>query len=99
MAKLIWKGLHPTGDLISSRPFAITGANLRKHSASKSKTQKPKAKAPPRTRPERPEPSEEDGDDLLLMHEWSEKGGLGLTDEELQQTVDEIDAAFANLKN
>jgi len=62
MAKLIWKGLHPTGDLISSRPFAITGANLRQPSSGKLERQKKIAEARTRTRPERPEPPEEDDD-------------------------------------
>lgn len=36
MGKLIWKGFDKQGEKISSRPFAITGANLRKSSGSKS---------------------------------------------------------------
>ena len=62
MGKLIWNGLHPTGDLISSQPFAITGANLRQPSCGKLERQKKTTKARTRTRPERPEPPEEDGD-------------------------------------
>ena len=30
MAKFIYRGFNPRGDMISSQPFAITGANLRK---------------------------------------------------------------------
>ena len=62
MGKFTYRGLHPTGDLISSRPFAITGANLRNPSSSKLERQKKTTKARTRTRPERPEPPEEDGD-------------------------------------
>ena len=55
MAKLIWRGFNPTGNLISSQPFAITGANLRK-------SQKKTAKAQAGTRERLQGPQKEEGD-------------------------------------
>ena len=55
MGKLIWKGFNPTGDLISSQPFAITGANLRK-------SQKKAAKAQAKRRAKLQGPQKEEGD-------------------------------------
>ena len=45
MAKFIYRGFNPRGDMISSQPFAITGANLRKSSDDKLERQKKTAKA------------------------------------------------------
>ena len=55
MAKFIYRGLHPTGAILSSQPFAITGANLRK-------SQKKTAKAQAATRAKSQGPQKEEGD-------------------------------------
>ena len=54
MAKVIWKGFNPRGDMISSQPFAITGANLRK-------SQKKTAKARAGTLAKLQKPQKEEG--------------------------------------
>jgi hypothetical protein len=55
MGKLIYRGLSKTGAILSSQPFAITGANLRK-------SQKKTAKARAGTRAKLQEPQKEEGD-------------------------------------
>ena len=62
MAKVIWRGFNPRGDMISSQPFAITGANLRKSSDDKLERQKKTAKAQARTRERLQGPQKEEGD-------------------------------------
>ena len=62
MAKFIYRGFSKTGDLISSQPFAITGANLRKSSDDNLERQKKTAKARARTRAKLQEPQKEEGD-------------------------------------
>ena len=61
MAKVIWKGFNPRGDMISSQPFAITGANLRKSSDDKLERQKKTGKARTRTRAKLQKPQKEEG--------------------------------------
>ena len=55
MAKVIWKGFNAKGDLISSQPFAITGANLRQSSDDKLERQKKTDKAKAGTKPASPQ--------------------------------------------
>ena len=54
MANVIYRGFNPRGDMISSQPFAITGANL-------NKSQKKTAKAQAGTRAKLQKPQEEEG--------------------------------------
>lgn len=53
MAKLIYRGFNPRGDMISSQPFAITGANLRKSQKKTAKAQAGKQPASPQSKNEK----------------------------------------------
>ncbi len=59
MGKLIYRGFNPNGDLISSQPFAITGANLRKSSDGKLERQKKTAKTQAGKQPVSPQSKNE----------------------------------------